>query len=250
MVFVIDATGSMSDEIDVVKKQLIGIAERLASSSPTPDIRFGMVAYRDLSDDDLIEMHPLTRDVQSVHQSIMMLQASGGGDWEEHVGRGLHEALAMGWDDADRTTRLIYLVGDAPAHTDYQDEYSLEKALGLAVEKGVLVNVIACSGIDSGRGQFERIAQRTDGVFESLTYHAVVKDEATGQERSVIYADGEYYEADEVLDEQEWKKGADTLAKGKKVRKSADTKLKRSMSSAKVDNNLDGMLEESIKTNF
>ncbi|WP_434423448.1 hypothetical protein [Nannocystis pusilla] len=63
VVFVLDTTGSMSGLIEGAKQKIWAIANRLASGEPRPDLRIGLVAYRDLGDDyvtkrfDFFERH-------------------------------------------------------------------------------------------------------------------------------------------------------------------------------------------------
>ena len=129
VVFTIDATGSMGDEIDVVKQQIWDVANKLMAGSPRPDIRFGLVFYQDRGDEFLVKKTDLTRNVDAIHTELMGVHAGGGGDWREHVGRGLHEALSLQWDRAEGVSRMIYLVGDAPGHDDYNDGYSIPAAI-------------------------------------------------------------------------------------------------------------------------
>ncbi|MDH5346070.1 MAG: VWA domain-containing protein, partial [Gammaproteobacteria bacterium] len=50
VVFVLDTTGSMSGLIDTAKEKIWAIASTMASAQPTPDIRIGLVGYRDRGD--------------------------------------------------------------------------------------------------------------------------------------------------------------------------------------------------------
>ena len=54
VVFVVDATGSMQDEIDDVKGSLVAIGDGLALVKPAPDARFGAVFYRDRGDREVV----------------------------------------------------------------------------------------------------------------------------------------------------------------------------------------------------
>ena len=47
VVFVLDTTGSMSGLIDGAKRKVWSIANQMASGSPTPDVRMGLIGYRD-----------------------------------------------------------------------------------------------------------------------------------------------------------------------------------------------------------
>jgi len=168
IVFVIDATGSMADEISDVKSSLMSIGNLLANRKPQPDIRFGAVFYRDISDAEVVRVVPLSSDLASVRSQIMDVVADGGGDWPEHVGMGLHKALEMDWSHSERGgVRLIYLVADAPPQ-NYDDGYDVPAALAQAKKSGVKVHVIGCSGLDSGTQAMRDIAEATGGEFSSF----------------------------------------------------------------------------------
>lgn len=168
IVFIIDATGSMGDEIEDVKTNLMGISNRLANRKPQPDIRFGAVFYRDVGDKELFRAVPLSHDLHSVREAIMDVRADGGGDWPEHVGIGLHKALEMDWSHSeDGGVRLIYLVADAP-YNNYDDGYDVPAALEIAKQMGVKVHVIGCSGLNQGTPAMEGIAIATGGNFSNF----------------------------------------------------------------------------------
>ncbi|HEY3485126.1 MAG TPA: hypothetical protein VGK49_07070, partial [Ilumatobacteraceae bacterium] len=50
VLFLLDATGSMSDEIDRLKTSIDSVATRIASLDTHPDVRFAMTLYRDEGD--------------------------------------------------------------------------------------------------------------------------------------------------------------------------------------------------------
>ena len=246
VVFAIDATGSMSDEIEVIKQEVWGIANRLASGKPTPDIRFGLVLYKDRGDDFVARSTGLTRDLDKIHGLITSISVDGGGDNPEHVGRGLHEALSLNWDGGRGVGRMIYLVGDAPGHTGYDDGHGIDAALARAKKAGITIHAIGCSGIDGdgGRTQFASIASATRGRFQPLTYHAVIEDE-DGAKQSVVSFDGEVYEAEGVLGEEEWREGGAKLLKGKRLKR-ASPRARSSASRAERKNNLDAVVVDSV----
>ena len=245
VVFVIDATGSMSDEIEVIKKEVWNIANELVLGNPRPDIRFGLVFYKDQQDDFVVKTTGLTRDIDKIHKLLMDVSVNGGGDNPEHVGKGLDEAIKMSWDTGSGISRMIYLVGDAPGHT-YNDGFTVENAIKNANNKKIIIHTIACSGIasDGGREQFAMIAQNTGGQFQSLTYHAIVEN--NGKRNSVIYHDGELYESDDVIADEDWKRGAEVLVREGKV-KPAKATTRSKAKKAKKRNNLDDMVKESVK---
>lgn len=245
--FVIDATGSMGDEIDAVKKEIWDIANKIMEGNPRPDVRFGIVFYQDKGDSFLVKRTDLTRNIDEVHKELMAISAGGGGDWPEHVGRGLHEALNMPWDTSPNTTRLMYLVGDAPGHDDYNDGYDLASAIRTAKDKNIKINALGCSGLETGRDEFRRIAEGTGGIYADLTYQVVVTDQ-NGVRRSAIHYNGEVYEADGVLERADWGKGADKLlGEGRLKPASPSVRAGAAAPGAATDNNLGDVFREDIK---
>lgn len=245
VVFTIDATGSMGDEIDAVKQELSDIAQRLRQGTPRPDIRFGLVFYQDKGDAFLVKRAALTRDVDAILRELMAVRADGGGDWREHVGRGLHEALSLDWDLSPNTARSIYLVGDAPGHDDYNDGYSLQAAIDAARQKSIKIHAIGGSGLDSGREEFRTLAQSTGGRYSDLTYQAVVTDQ-DGTRKSVLHYNGQVYEAPSVLEKDEWGRGADKLLDEGKLKPASGYVRKRAAApGAKTRNNLGDLFNAS-----
>ena len=50
VVFVLDTTGSMGGMIEAAKEKIWSIASNMASAQPAPEIRIGLVAFRDRGD--------------------------------------------------------------------------------------------------------------------------------------------------------------------------------------------------------
>jgi Mg-chelatase subunit ChlD len=171
LVFVIDATGSMADEIDKLKASLRAITSEVARLPSRPDICLGLVAYRDRGDAFLVRSHDLSNDVGIfLQQALVPLQAMGGGDYPEAMNEGLHEAVhQLSWRGSG-TTRLLVLLADAPPHLDYGAPHYDEDMVA-ALGKGIKVFSVGASGLDS-QGEFiqRQIAQYTGGKFVFLTY--------------------------------------------------------------------------------
>lgn len=211
VVFVIDATSSMADEIEQVKEEVVTLSNEVSKDHPGSQIRFGLVLFKDTTDDFLVKKTELTKDAQMIRQLLREIEVSGGGDYPEHVGAGLHEALSLDWNDEAR--RLIYLVGDAPSQ-NHNDGKDVTSAVAAALQQKIEIRTLGCSGIDAqggkGKREFTEIAKATGGTYNDLTYHAVIVGQ-DGQKRSVIYEGGSTYEADRVLADEEWTKGSTDL---------------------------------------
>lgn len=184
LVFLIDATGSMADEIDKLKATLRTITAEVASLPSRPDICLGLVAYRDRGDAFLVRSHDLSNDVGSfLQQALYPLRAAGGGDYAEAMNEGLHEAVhELSWRGSG-TTRMVVLLADAPPHVD-RGGVQYDETMLAALGKGIQVFSVGASGLDR-QGEFiqRQIAQYTGGKFVFLTYaQAQRPDSGPGRE--------------------------------------------------------------------
>jgi hypothetical protein len=144
--FVLDTTGSMGGLIDGAKRRIWSIARRIGEGRPRPDLRIALVAYRDLGDAYVTRVFDLTGDMDQVYQNLMGFQASGGGDGPEHVSAALSDAVnKVSWSRR-AGMQVIFLVGDAPPHMDYQDGYDYHRHVAEARQHGIAVETVQCGG--------------------------------------------------------------------------------------------------------
>ena len=78
--FVLDTTGSMSGLIEGAKQKIWAIANEMISAKPTPEIRVGVIGYRDRGDEYVIKSFDLTNDIDAVYANLRGFKADGGGD--------------------------------------------------------------------------------------------------------------------------------------------------------------------------
>ncbi|MDQ5823775.1 MAG: VWA domain-containing protein [Chloroflexota bacterium] len=181
LVFLLDATGSMGDEIAEIKATVASIARRIEQLPGSTAPRFGLVAFRDVGDDYVTRSWDFTGDTGQFGINLANVTAGGGGDTPESVNAGLYEAINLpGWADnsSGRHLRMIVLVGDAPPHIDYPNDHAYPDLLRQAVAKGIKVFPIGASNLDSvGEYVFRQFAQFTMGQFVFLTYENGVSGE-------------------------------------------------------------------------
>jgi Mg-chelatase subunit ChlD len=119
VVFCVDTTGSMGDDIEAVKRDMREILAHLRERNP--DFRIGVVAYRDIHDEYLTRtLAFLTDDEVMIEAAIAAIEVTGGDDWREHVYAGIHTALGQPW--RRQASQHIVLMGDAPPHDDYDND--------------------------------------------------------------------------------------------------------------------------------
>jgi hypothetical protein len=173
LVFLLDATGSMGDEIDHIKATIDTIASRIAQLPGSSTPRLGLVAYRDRGDAYITRKWAFT-DVRGFSDNLSGVHADGGGDYPEAVNAGLYDAIQLpGWADANtgRHLRMIVLVGDAPPQLGYENDYHYPQLLRQAVSQGIKIFSIGASDLDEqGEYIFRQFAQVTQGRFVFLTY--------------------------------------------------------------------------------
>jgi hypothetical protein len=180
LVFALDTTASMGGMIEGAKAKIWDIARKAQEGKPTPDLRVGLVAYRDVGDAYVTKVLPLTGDLDNVYATLTELRAEGGGDGPEHVLKGLNDAVEeMAWADDPNALKLIYLVGDAPPHFDYQDGITLERVLNGAKQRSIRISAIRCGQDGEALAAFTRIAVPTDGEVATIEQNGGVLAAAT-----------------------------------------------------------------------
>lgn len=169
VVFVLDTTGSMGGLIDGAKQTIWSIANAIATGDPHPDISMGLIGFRDRGDSYVTTVTPLTTDLDAVYSTLMGFSADGGGDGPESVNQALNEAItSISWSDDRSTLRMVYLVGDAPPHTDYDQDVQYAESARLAAERGIIINTIQCGGDASTTEVWQQIARAAEGEFFAI----------------------------------------------------------------------------------
>jgi hypothetical protein len=173
VMFVIDATGSMGDEIEQLKANVISISDRLSGLPGRPDVRFATTVFRDRGDAFVTRTFDFTPDVKAFQDALRAVVADGGGDTPESVNAALHDAIHKPSWRGGQTVSLAFLVGDAAPHLDYPDDADYAVEVFEAAKRGIKIEPIASSGLDDqGEFVFRQLAQLTGGRFSFLTYGA------------------------------------------------------------------------------
>ena len=138
VVFVLDTTSSMSGLIDTAKEKIWSIANTMASAQTAPDIHMGLVAFRDRGDAYVTRVTDLSQDLDSMYATLIDFRAEGGGDGPESVNKALYDAIeSISWSEDPNSYKVVFLVGDAPGHMDYQNEMQYPQIVALAQQKGI-----------------------------------------------------------------------------------------------------------------
>ena len=157
--------GAWEGLIQTAKEKIWSIATTMASAQQTPDIRIGLVAYRDRGDAYVTKVVDLSSDLDSVYATLMDFEANGGGDGPESVNQALYDAVHnISWSQGEQAYQAIFLVGDAPPHMDY-NEVQYPEIVASALEKGIVVNTIQCGEVPMTVEPWTQIASLGNGEF-------------------------------------------------------------------------------------
>lgn len=169
VVFCLDTTGSMGGLIEGAKNKIWSICNQIAGAKPTPDLKIGLVAYRDKGDNYVTQVFDLSDDLDAIHGHLRKFDANGGGDTPEHVNQALHDAVhKIKWSDDKRTLRIIFLVGDAPPHMDYADDVKYPDTCKKAAEKGIIINAIQCGNDPECTRAWRDVAAKAEGSYAAI----------------------------------------------------------------------------------
>jgi Mg-chelatase subunit ChlD len=170
LVFLIDATGSMGDEIAKLKTSVRDIAARINRLPGQPDLCVGLVAYRDQGDEFFVRRHDLTNDIDAFQLVLGRLRAAAGGDEPEALNESLNVAVNdIAWRGPG-STRLVVLIADAPPQMHRGGPY-YDQTSAAALARGIRLHAVGASGLNpQGEGVFRHLAQSTGGRFVFLTY--------------------------------------------------------------------------------
>lgn len=166
IVFAIDTTGSMSDDIDSVRRNVSSIVSHIESSSSSA--RFALVSYQDhpvqgggSSDYPSRLEQGFTEDGAVLRAKLDALTLGDGGDWEESVYSGVTEGLNLPWRNGVR--KILIALGDAPAK-DPEPVTGLTAAQ--VAQHAFEIDPVEVYGIDTGglaEGGFSELVEATGG---------------------------------------------------------------------------------------
>lgn len=163
IMFILDTTSSMSDEMAYLQKDFASIAEDIGNDNITFSVNF----YRDEGDDYVTKTNVFTSDIQEIQSLLNNEQAAGGGDMPEAVADILEETITNGEWSVD-TNKIAFLIFDAPPHKG--TDSTIQKAVQTAAEKGIHIVPVVASNSDRETELFGRaLAVMTNSNYVFLT---------------------------------------------------------------------------------
>lgn len=139
VVILMDVTGSMSDDIRMVREGVQGLLKAFES---IPDVEVGIACYGDsLADGDRWYFaRDLSPDLTELSDDLNSIQVTGGGDWPESVYDGLVRTLSeFSWRKNEQ--HIILLLGDAPPLKEGRTQYLKDDVVKRCKRAGVVANL-------------------------------------------------------------------------------------------------------------
>lgn len=169
VVFVMDITGSMKDELSAATEQVGDLINTFSEHRVAlPDgreepllFRFAFLGFRDQEADgdrwlETIEFHSIG-DIPGFKERMSQLVARGGGDQPESVYAAVREAVRMDWNE--ESGKAIVLIGDAPP----RDAPFREEATAACTSNFIRVHSIVVGDDRSASETFRTLSLLTGG---------------------------------------------------------------------------------------
>lgn len=170
--FMVDATGSMGDELEFLKMDLKKVITEVQKTNTQLKISTATVFYRDEGDEYVVKHSPFTEDINQTTEFISQQRADGGGDFPEAVDKALVQLNQLQWQPEART-RIAFLVLDAPPHNKPAVISSIQYSVKTAAASGIKLIPVVASGIDKTTEFLMRfIAMYTNGTYVFITDHS------------------------------------------------------------------------------
>jgi hypothetical protein len=166
IMFTIDATGSMGDEINYLKAELSKIFTTIDTSIESK--RLSLVFYRDKGDAYVTKPFNFNSDIDLMQKKLGEQNAGGGGDYEEAVEEALKVSLQQSWETD--STKLLFLLLDAPPHITQENIELIKANIKMAQERGIKIIPIVASDANKNVEYLMRyFSVATNGTYIFLT---------------------------------------------------------------------------------
>lgn len=170
LAFVVDATGSMGDEISYLQSELLDVLKKIEGQLKNTTVRYGSVFYRDHGDEYVTRKFDFSNKAEDLVGFIKRQKAGGGGDTPEAVVEALKVSVdELKWSD-ENSTKIMFLILDAPPHHSEQNIENLYNSIKAAAKKGITIIPLAASDTDKQTEYLMRtFALLTNGTYTFLT---------------------------------------------------------------------------------
>ena len=171
VMFILDTTGSMGDELAYLQMDFSSIAGDVGADGVYYSVNF----YRDEGDEYVTKCSTFTSDVDAIKGALMDETCDGGGDTPEAVAQVLTDTITDNENWRDDCRKIAFLIFDAPPH-DGVDE-AIDAAVRSAAARGIKLIPVVASGTERDTELFGRaLAITTGGTYVFITDDSGVGD--------------------------------------------------------------------------
>lgn len=188
LMFVVDSTVSMNNEIEFLQSKIEQIVKRVSSRDSL--VRTAILLYKDLDDNYITMYSKFTTNIKDQVNFLSNVFAYGGGDFEEAVDIAMNEAVLQDWGGIN-STKIIVHIADAPCHD--KDVSSWNDAVLNCSKKGIRLITVASTNINAKTEYLFRSAT----ILTGGTYVYITNEEQMGYSPIVnpnLYPEEEYLE--------------------------------------------------------
>ena len=201
IVFLVDATGSMSSYIIAAKEETKNIADELRKLYPEKMFQYGYIFYRDPIDSktDTHDVIDLTDNVNSLPEQINVISATGGGDIpEDWVGAYKLANEKISWRNG---IKVIIHLADAGAHGKLftksdkypEEEEKLIYELDRCAEKGIKIfGYVIKDDAQNSFNECANIYRKKGGSYEILQFNNIPIQQAMPMSPSLFNSEMKY----------------------------------------------------------
>ncbi len=176
LMFVIDTTGSMSDELTYLEAELTDFVQRVKGIGI--DLRLSVNFYRDEGDAYEVRSFPFTRNMSQVQSQLSDQSAGGGGDYPEALAAALDDAVHNHQWSENARARLLFPLLDAPPHQTESNIALLQEVTAQAAKDGIRILPIGASGVDAST----EFLLRSLDIMTGGTYIFLTDDSGIGND--------------------------------------------------------------------
>lgn len=169
LLFMVDATGSMGDEMNFLKEDLMDVLDAVQDQREQLELYTAALFYRDQGDAYVVKHSDFTDKVAKTINYIEKQNANGGGDYPEAVHTAMETCVQLPWAE-QAYARIAFIFLDAPAHEGADVLKSLHASVRSCARAGIKLIPVAASGVDkSTEFMLRYFAMTTCGTYVFLT---------------------------------------------------------------------------------
>jgi hypothetical protein len=179
ILFTVDATGSMSDEIEFLKEELKELIRTFSEKKPNLNIRTGSVFYRCFGNSYVTKSSEFTNKIDKTVDFINQQYAGEGGN--EAVEEAIRVSVdKMNWN-ADAYSKIIFLILDEPPASSNEINKTIHKAIESASRQGIRIIPVVGSGEGYGSEKSLEYLMRSLAIATNGTYVFLTDDSGVGE---------------------------------------------------------------------